>query len=525
MTDPRALYAQAAQAFNRHDWSGVLRLAPPLLTVAPGHSGLHYMTGIANLEMRQVPAALAHLAQAAALAPDNVGYLACYARALSAAHQHPKAVEAADRAIALAPGDPGTLDTLGVVYTQAGAYAPARAAFERAIALAPRQAHLRFNLASVLIYLGQIDAAEQELETCLSLDRLFWRAHLTLSQLRRQSPTNNHLARLRSLLPHAQGNPQASMHLHLALSKEHEDLGEFSTAFEHLAQGKQAGRPARRYAIDEEEQRFAALRASSAVVASANDGDPSHEPIFVFGMPRTGTTLVERILGSHPLVHAAGELQNFGFAFKRATASRTRSLLDPETIARAEKVDWRRLGADYIASTRPETAARPHFVDKLPHNFLYAGFIARALPNARLVCLRRDPMDTCLSNFRQLFAAHSSAYFDYAWDLLDTGRYYLLFDQLMAHWRQALPGRILELQYERLVDDPASETRRLLDHCGLAWHEGCLRFEDNQASVSTPSAVQVRSPMSRDAVGRWRRYGEALAPLQQLLSDAGVLAG
>ncbi|HZV24233.1 MAG TPA: sulfotransferase, partial [Luteimonas sp.] len=239
---------------------------------------------------------------------------------------------------------------------------------------------------------------------------------------------------------------------------------------------------------------------------------------------RTGTTLVDRIISSHPEVHSAGELQNFGMAVKRASGSRTPPMLDLDTLQRTRDLDWKRVGQLYVESTRPSTAHRPRFIDKLPHNFLHAGFIAAALPNAKMICLRRNPMDTCLSNFRQLFALNS-AYCNYSFDLLDTGRYYVMFDRLMAFWRERMPGRILEVDYETVVDQQEASTRALLEFCGLGWNEACLRFEQNEAPVSTASAVQVRSPMYRSALNRWKRYEPELTELKVLLTDAGIDIG
>jgi hypothetical protein len=240
-------------------------------------------------------------------------------------------------------------------------------------------------------------------------------------------------------------------------------------------------------------------------------------------MPRTGTTLVDRILSSHPDVHSAGELRNFLVALQRNTGASPAFVFDPSFADAVRKMDWKKLGGDYVASTRPGTGHTRRFVDKLPHNFLYAGFIARAVPNAKIVCLRRDPVDTCLSNFKQLFAL-DSPYFDYSFDLMDTGRYYLMFDRLMAHWQRVMPGRIFELRYEDLVDDQRGSTARLLDYCGLDWNEACLHFETNQAPVATASAVQVRTPMNRDSIGRWKRYRTQLSGLLELLEGAGAIA-
>jgi hypothetical protein len=238
-------------------------------------------------------------------------------------------------------------------------------------------------------------------------------------------------------------------------------------------------------------------------------------------MPRTGTTLVDRILSSHPDVRSAGELHDFGSAIERISGSRAPGLLDPATFANAGSFDWKRLGADYIASTRGRADGRPHFIDKRPHNFLYAGHIANALPDARLVCVRRDPVDTCLGNFRQLLA-RNSPYYDYSFDLLDIGRYFLHFDGLMAFWRETFPDRILEVRYEDLVAGQEASTRRMLEFCGLGWHDDCLRFEANEAPVATASAVQVRAPIYSSSVRRWRHYEPQIQGLLQLFDEAGI---
>jgi hypothetical protein len=196
-------------------------------------------------------------------------------------------------------------------------------------------------------------------------------------------------------------------------------------------------------------------------------------------------------------------------------------MLDGDVIERARNVDWQKVGEAYLASTRPATGGKAHFIDKLPHNFLYVGFIAKALPNARIICLRRDPVDTVLSNFRQLFAQKSS-YYGYSFELLDTGRYYALFDRLMAHWKRVFPGRVFEIQYESLVDAQEHHSRELLDFCGLAWDESVMHFEKNEAPVSTASAIQVRAPIYKSAVKRWKKYESRLGELTALLAAKGI---
>ena len=229
---------------------------------------------------------------------------------------------------------------------------------------------------------------------------------------------------------------------------------------------------------------------------------------------------MEQILSSHSQVFAAGELQNFPLQVKRATGSTANALLDLDMLAGATTLDYPALGAGYIDSTRPRTGHTPHFIDKLPLNFLYLGLIKLALPRAKIVCLRRDPMDTCLSNYRQLFAVNFRHYY-YNYNLIDCGRYYIEFDRLMRHWREDMPGAVHEVPYEALVENPEQITRELLAYCELPWEEQCLAFHQQKTSVATPSAVQVRQGIYTSSVNRWQRYGEAMQPLYELLKSAG----
>jgi len=476
------------------------------------------------MELQQMLPAMEHLNNAANLEPTRADFVAQFAKALALARRNRDAKVVADRALALSPNDPLTLDTLGVVYTHVGDYASAAMTFRQAAALAPDHASYRYNLATSFVAAGNIDAAEIELEACLALDPQYWLAHTTLAQLRRQTATSHHVKRLESLLVQIDSDTSdttALMCLNMALAKECEDLADYPKAFEHFVRGKAAGGVNRSYSTQRDEKLFAAITEVISKPEAVPAGYLTDEPIFIVGMPRSGTTLVERIISSHPDVHSAGELLNFGMSLKHASGSQTPALIDTETIARARNIDWRRLGENYLSSTRPATGHTPRFIDKLPHNFLYAGFIANALPNAKIICLRRDPMDTCLSNFRQLFATNSP-FFDYSFDLLDTGRYYVLFDRLMAHWQQVFPGRILEVDYEALVESQEISSRHLLEFCGLTWHDACLRFEENPTPVATASAVQVRAPIYRGALKRWKKYGSQLNGLRDLLTEAGI---
>jgi tetratricopeptide (TPR) repeat protein len=517
------LLAQARTALGCGDATSARERAEQLLQMVPGHAEAHYVAGRACMQLRRWPEALDHLNQATRLRPHELDCVVEFAVALTAARRTGDALQAANRAMALAPADPLVLSTLGLVYSQSHAHERAAAVFRRAAALAPENAACRFNLGMALAFSGDIERSEVELEACLALAPTCWPAYNLRSRLRRQTPAANHVEALRGWLSRVGNDPGALTQLHMALGKELEDLGEHAQAFGHFRAGKSAAPTQPGYSSAQDEALVRALEQAFAAPPDA-PGCPTFEPIFVFGMPRSGTTLVERILTSHPEVQATGELEDFPLTLERFLGAQAPLPIEPCIVARTPDLPWRELGEAYLRATRPATAMKPRFVDKFPHNFLYAGFIATALPNARLVCLRRNPLDTCLGNFREPFS-EASPYHRYAFDLSDIGRYYILFDRLMAHWRRVLPGRILEVDYEALVEAPEATTRQLLEYCDLPWHDACLHFERNQAASPTASTLQVRSPIHKAGVGRWRQYAIELSGLRELLQAAGIDCG
>lgn len=494
-----------------------------MLAREPTHADAHFLLGMAAAAANELDAACSAIERALAYGGERAEYRAHHARCLVQRGRQAEAKAAALRALELDPRDALTLDTVGVVLARLGAHESAAVAFERAVAAQPGNASYLFNLGASLRFLGRFDEAEDALERAIAANPLFDRAHSVLADLRKQTPERNHVDRLVALLPAVVGDVDAELRVRHALAKEYEDLGDYDNAFATLAAGKAKKRAALGYSFDTDRALFAAVQAlfPPERFARVEAGDATTEPIFVLGMPRSGTTLVERILSSHSDVLSAGELPNFAAVVKRAARTPGR-LLDPPTLEQAAAAPPAALGRAYLQSTRPLTGAKPRFVDKMPFNFWYVGLIAAALPNARIVALERDPLDTCVSNYRQLFALGSAEY-GYAYDLRDLGRYYAGYRSLMAHWDAVLPGRILRVRYEDLVADQEGETRRLLDHCGLEWQDACLAFHENSAAVATASAVQVRSKLYDTSIGRWRHYAAHLEPLRAELAAAGVI--
>ena len=444
-----------------------------------------------------------------------------YAESLVVAQLSRDALPAADKFLALGPSQPVALEMLGAIYTMNNMQQRAVQVYRHTVAAAPADARARYNLGTSLMFTGDLAGAQHEINKCIEIQPTFWEAYSVLSRLRRQSAQHNHVDDLQTLLSRFGDQDEARQRLNLALAKEYEDLGDHARAFAHLSRGNAVVSSRQNYSSRQDQAIFDALIEHAPEVQPASSGYATDEPIFVFGMPRSGTTLVERILSSHADVASAGELKQLGVLLKYMSGSPSADLLDVDTIVRCRQLDWHALGERYLMSTRPLSGQTPRFIDKFPHHFLYAAYLANALPQARIICVRRNPMDTCLGNFRQGFS-EASPFHRYAFDLLDIGRYYVMFDRLMAHWRTALPGRILEVSYESLVQDQEPTTRAMLDFCGLCWDPACLAFEKNSAPVDTASAVQVRQPIYRSALGRWKQYAEELTPLRNLLVDAGI---
>ena len=517
-----AWHVRAREALAAKEFRNVHQLCMQRLAQEPSCGEAYFLLGLIAAEHQNVSKAADVISRAIRLDATQSEYHAQLAKCLVTLNRHEAARAATAAALALNPTDALTLDTLGVVLSRLGEHARAVELFRHAVALDDTRADYFYNLGASLQFSGLFQEARVAYRRCLTLDQNFYKARSGLAQLTRKTAEDNDIPALEAQLERRGLGVDAELHLCHALAKEHEDLGHYQEALRYLTRGKRRKRATIDYSIAEDRNLFqTAHEVCSAKWLSGDNGCPSKEPIFIVGMPRTGTTLLERVLSSHEAVFAAGELTDFSLIVKRITATGGAPVLDPATLRAAARTDARTLGETYLKSTRPRTGHTAHFIDKMPLNFFYVGLIHRALPQARVICLRRNPLDTCLSNFRQLFATNS-LYYRYAYDLLDTGRYYALFDSLMAHWRALMPLHFREVHYESLVAEPEREARALLEFCGLDWDPRCLRFFENPAPVATASSIQVRSPLYTSSVGRWKHYANELAELIALLASLGI---
>lgn len=508
----RALSNSAYQEAHAHCMR-VLERAP--LTPEP-----YFILALIGAAHGNFSKALDVVDRALRLDSGNPAYHAHRAKFLTALHRHAEAVQTAERAVASSPQDALTWDTIGVVFTRAGLHEQAVSAYRRAVEVDQRagskQASYWYNLGAALQFVGELEGAASALRRVLEIEPAHERAWSGLAKL---GLTAEEVARLETLASRPAASVDAELHLCHALASHYESIGRYRDAFALWERGKARKRETLGYSFESDRVIFEAARLTAQ--PSAGEGYPSRAPIFVVGMPRTGTTLIERILSSHPEVLTLGERDELSLCIKKLTGTRTRHVLDAETLRAAAAMDVTSAGEDYIDSLRYVTGQAQRFVDKLPLNFLYAGLIRRALPQARIVCLRRNPIDTCLSNYRQLFSTNFPHY-DYSYDLLDTARYYVEFDRLARHWRETLGDRYMEIEYEDVVENPERAARTLLAFCELEWHPACLEFHRNRAPVATASSAQVRQPLYRGAMGRWRHYERELEPLIALLHEHGI---
>jgi len=497
-----------------------------MLEIEPHHADAFFIAAVATLEGGYPVDALSGFEKATAIDPDRPEYWAQMARCCDVLGRERDALACVERAGKLPIADPLSFDTLGNVLVRNSRFAEAATYFERAVHLAPRHAQFQYNLATARMYCGDLAAARAAFERVLAVDPDHGRAHLALAEMLDGPPPAGRVETLEAALGRAAGDVDRELVIRQALALSLEAAGNRPAAFAHWTQGKAGKKRALGYTIAEDRAIFAAFEAAFDEVACADPrpGDPSSAPIFVLGLPRSGTTLVERILASHSAVTSGGELMHFPVAVRQAAGGRSPQLIDVEGIPAALAADPASIGAAYLDRARTVVGEAASFVDKLPLNFFYVGFLRRALPNARIVCLRRGALDTCLANFRQLFAL-GFPYYRYSLSLEDTAEYFALFERLMAHWDRRFPGAVYHLRYEQLVAEPEAEVRRLLAHLGLEFEPGVMSFHSNEAPVATASSVQVRRPIHQRSVGAWRRYADEIEPLRRRLVELEVDLG
>jgi len=444
--------------------------------------------------------------RAVALAPQDAIAHALRAKCHFFAGQIAGALEATEVAGRHVGSEAVALDAVGAMFGLLGLHERAAGFFARAVAVKRNEPQYLFNLAATERMTGALAEAEIHCDAAIALSKRYALAHYLRSDLRIQTPARNHIEEMEALVgANALPGPDEVL-LRFALGKECEDLERFERAFDHVEAGCRlqhallCAEPAR--GLAEIDQIIGAH--TRDWIRSAPSGYASAAPVFVTGLPRTGTTLVERIVASHPALRSVGETSAFATVMQRATTDRSAGA-DPAIIGRRYM--------ESAAALRVPSTAR--FVDKTLENYLYCGLIHAALPNARIILVQRRPLDACWA----MLKAHFRGKFPFSYDQLEVAEYYLAFRRLARHWKAALPPEVfMEINYEEVVRDQLGASRRMIDFVGLGWDDEVLRFHASAVPSATASAVQVRRPIYASSIGKWRHHADRLEPLRQRLA-------
>jgi len=416
------------------------------------------------------------------------------------------------------------LQQIGERYTQCSQFACANRCYRRAVDLSPGDPSSVYNLAASCIALGQLEEAEILLSEVIRLTPDDYDAWQNRSTLRKQTPENNHVKELQYVLGHLGPDDPGRAPVCYALARELEDLGRFDESFAYLQQGATSRRQRMDYDVESDITTMELIRETFTpdLLNSGPAACESSRPVFILGMPRSGTTLVDRIVSAHSQAASLGEINTLAFALMRSVAESTGSASPAQSrtdlVRLSAQIDFSRLGNYYTGAIGQYGQDESRLVDKTPLNFLYLGLIRLAMPNARIIHLRRNPVDSCYAMYKTLFRMG----YPFTYSLQDVGRYYIAYHRLMDHWRTAVPGSFLDVDYEQLVTHQEAESRRIIDWCGLEWEPACLDFHTSSSPAATASAAQVRQPMYSSSVNLWRNYGKQLAPFVAKLREHGI---
>ena len=519
--DIRELMAKGFRALSLGRIEEAATCCKLVLAREAGFAPAHFLVGLIALASGNRGTAIRAFGSVTAIEPGHAAAWAHLARLLAEGGQVNRADLALQRAIASEAGDiPAVHDVIGTTYTLLGEHRLADEWYRRAVLAEPDNAAFRINCANNLIYLGESAGAALELSEALTLGRGNAQAHWLLAGLNR-ARDRSHIREMEALLATGSLPPRAQAFVYYGIGKELEDLEDWDSAFNAFASGARARRGTLQYDEAREAATFETLGElyTRQWLQSRPPGCDDSSAIFIVGQPRTGTTLVERIVSSHSAVHSAGELQQFGNCIRRMTDYDQQDRFSPELFSTAVDVDPLALGEQYLLRTTRLRGTLPRFVDKLPYNYLFLPHILAALPNARIIHLVRDPRDACFSVYKQLFA---DAY-PHSYSLEEMARHFVRYHRLMALWRERFQGRFLDVRYEDVVVNPEGNARSILGYLQLPWEQDCAQFHRQDTAVTTASAVQVREPAHTRSVGRWRRYQKQLEPALAILRSAGLI--
>ncbi|MDX2425923.1 MAG: tetratricopeptide repeat protein [Cycloclasticus sp.] len=488
------------------------------LKVKPNYAEAHCNIGTAFLTLEQLDKAEIGFKKALSLKPDYAEAFQGLAKTYQENRDLTNATSMANKALALKPDSAAVHALLGGIYSESGYPDKAEAAFKKALELEADFIGAHLGYGHLHMEQGDMDKAEACFRTALSLDEDNLGAMLSIAQVKKVSLNDGNFKQLTEKAAELDDMMETkAIPLHFALGKSYDDVKQYDLAFKHYLEGCRLKRKRTQYDATENDKRtnkISQFFSASNIDTMRGEGCSSTTPIFVLGMPRSGTTLTEQIIASHPDVHGAGELPDLMRLSNQPNDWETAGY--PDVLKGLNHAQLKALGEKYVAGLQERAPEAKHITDKMPANFTCIGLIHLMLPNAKIVHVKRSPVDTCLSGFSRLFnkSQHQS------YNLAEMGRYYRNYFDLMQHWREVLPvGSFYDIQYEDLVANTEKESRALIDYCGLEWDDACLDFHKTERSIRTASVTQVRQPIYTTSVERWRAYEDHLGPLFDALGD------
>jgi tetratricopeptide (TPR) repeat protein len=490
------------------------------VSLNPANAAAHGNLGVALAAKGRIADALIHHERALILKPGQPCVHYNLGIALGAQGRAGEAALHYQRALILKPDYADAHNNLGNWFASQGKPDDAITHYQRAAAINPDHAEAQNNLGNVFLEQGKFESAMAHYDRAIAIKPANTRAHYHRAEIKTFHPGDADLELLEALAGRHDLPANRAPFIHFALAKALEDCGDYRRAFEHLRKGNDLKRAQIQFdekAVAKAFRRTATVFGRSLLDLRQGEGDPSTAPIFVLGMPRSGSTLIEQILAGHSQIHGAGELTDFEAAARAIISESSQPLPYPDCVPALDGATLRRIGQTYLARLPVVQPGKVRIIDKLPGNFLNIGLIRLTLPNARIIHTVRNPLDTCLSCYSKLFTA--GQYFSY--EMRELARYYRRYRDMMTHWRSVISeGVMLDVAYEDVVEDLEGQARRLIDYCGLAWDDRCLSFHKTSRPVKTASSVQVRKPLFRSSLQRWRRYEAYIAPLQEVFGTA-----
>jgi tetratricopeptide (TPR) repeat protein len=509
------------KAVRKQEWETVAACANEIIRRDNNSAEGYFLTGLVEKVSRRPLQAIAAFEKALQLDTDRYDAAIELASQYSISRRNVEVAELIKKYESKLGNSPMYLDLAGTVYTEIGMPEKAWPLYKMANELQPGIDLFQANLAACGVFLGKIDEARDIYKNLLKRFPSHQRNHYQLSRLSKAKDTS-HIEQMQAILEDSDNTADKNVFMYYALGKELEDLELWEQAFEYYKKGGDAVTSVAKYDVAEDvaliDKIIEVCDAEWMTGEVSGSKNRTKTPIFIVGLPRTGTTLTERIVSSHSQVESVGETQFLQMMLRRESGIQSTESMSPEMIEAVAKKDMGLIADAYIDSLSYRLGDEPMFIDKLPFNFLFLGFIAKAWPDAKIIHLGRNPMDSCFSMYKQVF---TWAY-KYSYSLDGLGRYYVAYNRMRDHWRGVLKDRMIEVEYESLVADQEGQTRLLLDKLGLRFEQACLDFDKNEAPSATASSVQVRAKVHKQSVNKWARFATQLQPLRDHLESAGI---